>query len=82
MTQDKKARKCQRAVKALQQEGHYASHVMSAPEDHGVWIEVWNKDLGTCHDFRIHDEEIEWWQAQLKEESGIFDGINDALTDL
>ena len=60
MTQDK----CERAVKALQDAGHYASHVMGAPDDHGVWIEVWNHDLQGCHEFRIHDEEIEWWQTQ------------------
>ena len=50
----------------LQEAGHYASHVMGAPDDHGVWIEVWNNDLGACHEFRIHDEEIEWWQTQDK----------------
>ena len=79
MTQEK----CERAVKALQNHGFKASHVMGAPDDHGVWLDsVWNDELQGCYEFRIHDEEIEWWQAQLKEESGIFDGINDALTDL
>jgi hypothetical protein len=38
--------------------------------DHGVWIEVWNSDLGTCHEFRLHDEEIEWW-ADLYDEQQI-----------
>ena len=55
MTQEQ----CESAVKALQEAGHHASHVMGAPDDHGVWIEVWNSDLGACHEFRIHDEEIE-----------------------
>tara|TARA_R100001015_G_C4604480_1_gene159487 strand:- start:801 stop:1013 length:213 start_codon:yes stop_codon:yes gene_type:complete len=59
MTQEQ----CESAVKALQDAGHYASHVMGAPDDHGVWIEVWNNDLGACHEFRIHDEEIVWWST-------------------
>ena len=58
MTQEQ----CEHAVKALQQEGHYASYVQGAPDDHGVWIEVWNKDLSTTVEFRIHDEEIEYLQ--------------------
>ena len=57
MTQEQ----CESAVKALQEEGHYASHVMGAPNDHGVWIEVWNGDLSGCIEFRIHDEEILFW---------------------
>ena len=58
MTQDK----CERAVKALQKSGFRASHVMGAPDDHGVWLDdVWNEDLQEAHSFRIHDEEIEWW---------------------
>ena len=63
MTQEQ----CERAVKALQQAGHYASHVQGSFCDHGVWIEVWNHDLQDCHEFRIHDEEIEWWGAQIKD---------------
>ena len=58
MTQDK----CERAVKALQEAGHYASHVMGAPDDHGVWLDgVWNDDLQEAYSFRIHDEEIIFW---------------------
>ena len=55
--------KCERAVKALQSEGFYASHVQGAPDDHGVWVEVWDHDLQGCHEFRIHDEEIEYWES-------------------
>ena len=62
MTQEQ----CERAVEALQEAGHYASHVMGAPDDHGVWIEVWNNDLGACHEFRIHDEEIQWCENETK----------------
>ena len=69
MTQEQ----CESAVKALQNAGHYASHVMGAPDDHGVWIEVWNNDLGACHEFRIHDEEIEWWRTQNESEHDEFD---------
>jgi hypothetical protein len=64
MTQEQ----CERAVKALQDEGHYASHIQGAPDDHGVWIEVWNGDLGACHEFRIHDEEIVWWAEHYDEQ--------------
>lgn len=85
--------KCERAVKALQDKGFNASYIQGAPDDHGVLVEsVWNQDLGEAFEFRLHEEEIEWWQAQLKIDfqefmkqqlkSGIFDGINDALTDL
>lgn len=63
MTQDK----CERAVKALLREGLSASHVMGAPDDHGVWLDsVWNDELQEAFSFRIHDEEIEWWQTQDK----------------
>ena len=55
-------KQCESAVKALQEEGFRASHVMGGPDDHGVWLDsVWNDDLGEAHSFRIHDEEIEWW---------------------
>ena len=58
MTQDK----CERAVKALQEHGFRASHVMGAPDDHGVWLDgVWNEDLQEAHSFRIHNEEIIFW---------------------
>ena len=58
MTQDK----CERAVKALQEKGFRASHVMGAPDDHGVWLDgVWNDDLQDAYSFRIHDEEINFW---------------------
>ena len=60
MTQEQ----CERAVKALQDAGHYASYVMGAPDDHGVWIEVWNSDLSGCIEFRLHDEEIDWWASK------------------
>ena len=58
MTQDT----CERAVKALQEQGFQASHVMGAPDDHGVWLDsVWNEDLGEAFSFRIHNEEIIFW---------------------
>ena len=60
MTQEK----CERAVKALQEQGLQASHVMGARDDHGVWLDnVWNDDLQHALSFRIHDEEIEYWQS-------------------
>ena len=60
MTQEQ----CERAVKALQKEGFEASHVMGAPDDHGVWLEsVWNADLRMATSFRIHDEEINYWES-------------------
>ena len=63
MTQDK----CESAVKALQEQGFNASYVQGAPDDHGVWIDsVWDNDLQNATSFRIHDEEIEWWQTQDK----------------
>ena len=56
--------KCDRAVKALQEQGHLASHVQAWPGDHGVWLEdVWNEGLKETTSFRIHDEEIEYWQS-------------------
>lgn len=57
MTQEK----CERAVKALQEQGWNASYVQGAPDDHGVWVGVWENELQECHEFRIHDEEIAWW---------------------
>ena len=58
MTQDK----CESAVKALQESGFTASHVMGAPDDHGVWLDsVWNDDLQEAYSFRIHKEEILFW---------------------
>ena len=60
MTQEQ----CERAVKALQKEGFQASHVQGAPDDHGVWLdEVWNEGLGVATSFRIHDEEILYWES-------------------
>ena len=59
---------CEAAVKALQECGFTASLVMGAPADHGVWLDgVWNDELQDTHSFRIHDEEIEWWGAQIKD---------------
>lgn len=60
MTQEQ----CERAVKALQKEGFEASHVMGAPDDHGVWLDsVWNAELRLATSFRIHDEEINYWES-------------------
>ena len=61
MTQDK----CERAVKALQEQGFNASYVQGAPDDHGVWIDsVWDTALQNATSFRLHEEEIEWWGVQ------------------
>ena len=61
MTQEQ----CERAVKALQDEGFDASHVMGTRDDHGVWLDsVWNDDLQRATSFRIHDEEIIFWDSQ------------------
>ena len=60
MTQEQ----CEGAVKALKEEGLDASHVMGARDDHGVWLEsVWNAALEESFSFRIHDEEIEFWNS-------------------
>jgi len=60
MTQEQ----CERAVKALQEQGFQASHVMGAPDDHGVWLDsVWNEVLDDALSFRIHAEEIEFWST-------------------
>ena len=60
MTQEQ----CERAVKALQEEGFQASHAQGAPDDHGVWLDdVWNDDLQRATSFRIHDEEIHFWES-------------------
>ena len=65
MTQEQ----CERAVKALQSEGFDASHVMGAPNDHGVWLDnVWNDDIQHAHSFRIHDEEVTWWAFYYDEQ--------------
>ena len=62
-------KQCERAVKALQDKGFSASYVQGAPDDHGVWLDgVWNDELGDACSFRIHDEEIEWWQSQIESE--------------
>ena len=55
---------CERAVKALKKEGFEASHVMGAPDDHGVWFDsVWNAELRLATSFRIHEEEINYWES-------------------
>ena len=60
MTQEQ----CKRAVKALQEAGFQASYVQGAPDDHGVWLDdVWNADLQRSTSFRIHDEEIHFWES-------------------
>lgn len=60
MTQEQ----CERAVKALQEKGFSASYVQGAPDDHGVWLDgVWNDALQEAISFRIHDEEIEFFQS-------------------
>jgi hypothetical protein len=60
MTQEQ----CERAVKALKKEGFEASHVMGAPDDHGVWLDsVWNAELRLATSFRIHEEEINYWES-------------------
>ena len=46
MTQEQ----CERAVKALQEEGWNASYVQGAPDDHGVWLDgVWDDELQNAH---------------------------------
>ena len=58
---------CERAVEAIKESGFNASYIQSEPGDHGVWIDsVWDNDLQNATSFRIHDEEIEWWQTQDK----------------
>jgi hypothetical protein len=60
MTQEK----CERAVKAIEEQGFNASYVQGAPDDHGVWVDsVWDSALENATSFRIHDEEIEYWQS-------------------
>lgn len=63
MTQEQ----CERAVKALQEEGFQASYVhrtLIHTNDHGVWLDsVWNDDLQRATSFRIHDEEIHFWES-------------------
>ena len=55
---------CEHAVKALQKEGFNASYVQGAPDDHGVWLDdVWNEGLQEATSFRIHDEEINFWES-------------------
>mgnify|MGYP003108626781 CR=1 FL=1 len=55
---------CERAVKALNESGHLASHVQGAPNDHGVWLDdVWNKRLIEATSFRLHDEEVNFWAS-------------------
>jgi|TARA_R100000458_G_C8114286_1_gene135808 hypothetical protein len=59
---------CERAVEALQDKWFNASYVQGAPDDHGVWLDcVWDEELGDTRSFRIHDEEIEWWAAKIKD---------------
>ena len=66
--QDMTQEQCERAVKALQEQGWNASYVQGAPDDHGVWIDsVWDNDLQNATSLRIHDEEIEWWGTQIKD---------------
>ena len=66
MTQEQ----CERAVKALQEQGFTASYVQGAPDDHGVWLDsVWNDALQETHSFRIHDEEVEWWGIETTKDT-------------
>ena len=62
MTQDK----CEHAVKVLQAQGLSAAYIQGAPDDHGVWIDmVWNDDMKDAYNFRIHPEEIIYWESHL-----------------
>ena len=57
---------CERAVKALNESGHLASYVQGAPDDHGVWLDdVWNASLNEATSFRLHPEEIVFWESHL-----------------
>ena len=59
---------CERAVKALYEEGFTASYIQGAPDDHGVWIDmVWNDDMKDAFNFRIHDEEVNFWASHYDE---------------
>ena len=62
MTQEQ----CERAVKALNESGYLASYVQGAPDDHGVWLDdVRNEGLTEATSFRIHPEEIVFWESHL-----------------
>jgi len=62
MTQEQ----CEHAVKALHDEGFTASYIQGAPDDHGVWIDmVWNDDMKDAFNFRIHPEEIIFWESHI-----------------
>jgi hypothetical protein len=59
---------CERAVKALNESGHLASHVQGARDDHGVWLDdVWNDRLIEATSFRLHDEEVNFWASHYDE---------------
>ena len=58
----------EKAYKALKQAGHHVSIIQQESKDVGIWIEVWNSDLGECHEFRIHDEEVTWWAEYYEEQ--------------
>jgi|TARA_R100000084_G_scaffold109353_1_gene75908 hypothetical protein len=60
MTQEQ----CERAVEALRDKWFNASHIQGAPNDHGVWIDVWDQELGDTRSFRLHDEEIEYYGGE------------------
>ena len=57
----------EKAVEGLALEGHDACVVQQSATDIGVWVSVWSHDLQVAREFRIHDEEVNYWSNHYDE---------------
>ncbi len=57
----------EKTVEGLALEGHDACVVQQSATDIGVWVSVWSHDLQDAREFRIHDEEVNYWSNHYDE---------------
>ena len=56
-----------KALKALERAG-FSPDMVGAPDDPCIYINVWNDDMGTAYEMRLHDTEIGWWASKYDKE--------------
>ena len=56
-----------KACEAINDAGHEASIIRQGEGDIGIWIHAWSEDLSDSREFRVHEEEVEWWANSYKE---------------
>ena len=56
-----------KACEAILEAGHEASIIQQGDDDIGIWIHAWSEDLSDSREFRIHDEEVNYWSNHYDE---------------